>query len=118
MCRVMHILLMQTELFIAKLSNIFIKYLLRMNIFLIQYLDICLNNILQIILHANVALKYWPFLPLNSYFQINFLYVIYSLQMNKLYSWSLFFSRLVNRFGVSLQVLVTSASNVQALAHK
>lgn len=58
MCRVMHILLMQAELFIAKLGNIFIKYLLWINIFLIQYLDVCLNNTLQIILHANVALKY------------------------------------------------------------
>lgn len=54
----MHILLMQTELFIAKLGNIFIKYLLWINIFLIQYRDVCLNNTLQIILHANVALKY------------------------------------------------------------
>lgn len=54
----MHILLMQTELFIAKLGNIFIKYLLWINIFLIQYLDACLNNTLQIILHANVVLKY------------------------------------------------------------
>lgn len=58
MCRVMHVLLMQTELFIAKLGNIFIKYLLWINIFLIQYLDMHLNNTLQIILHAKVALKY------------------------------------------------------------
>lgn len=110
----MHILLMQTELFIAKLGNIFIKYLLWINVFLIQYLDICLNNTLQIILHANVALKYQHFPPLNSYFQINFLCVIYLLQMNKWYSWSLVLSRLINRLGVSPQVLVISASNVQA----
>lgn len=57
MCRVMHILLMQTELFIANLDNIFIKYLLWINIFLIQYLDVCLNNTLQIILHASASLK-------------------------------------------------------------
>jgi len=66
-------LLMQTELFIANLGNIFIKYLLQINVFLIQYLNICLKNTLQIIFCANVALKYWHFPPLNNYFQINFL---------------------------------------------
>lgn len=77
MCTVMHILLMQTELFIAHLGNVFIKYLLWINGFLIQYLKICLNNTLQIIFHANVALKYWHFTPLNNYFQIDFLSINY-----------------------------------------
>lgn len=68
---------MQTELFIANLGNIFIKYLLWINVFLIQYLNICLNNTLQIIFHANVALKYQHFPPLNNYFQISFLRINY-----------------------------------------
>lgn len=70
-------LLMQTELFIANLGNIFIKYLLWINVFLNQYLNVCLNNTLQIIFHANVALKYWHFPSWNNYFQINFLRLNY-----------------------------------------
>lgn len=77
MCTVTHTLLMQTELFIANLSNIFIKCLLWMNVFLIQYLNICLNNTLQIIFHANISLKYWHFPPLNHDIQISFLRINY-----------------------------------------
>lgn len=77
MCTVTHMLLMQTELFIANLGNIFTKYLLRINVFLIQYLNICLNNTVQIIFHADVVLKYWHFPPLNNYFQISFCRINY-----------------------------------------
>lgn len=52
-----------------------VEHLLQINAFCIQYLNICLNNTLKIIFHANIALKYWFFPPLNSYFQINFLRV-------------------------------------------
>lgn len=50
-----------------------VKHLLQINVFCIQYLNIRLNNTPKIIFHANTALKYWFFPPLNSYFQISFL---------------------------------------------